>query len=86
MLVLAACLLGLEYLLPSVGWGWGQAHCWVLKDQPRALGGRRLFEMVVVGGVVGVSGPPFAPCSLCASVCVLVVGGGCWWGCCLRSA
>jgi hypothetical protein len=69
---LAACLSGFEFLLPSVGWGWGQAHCWVLKNQPRvsAFG----------GGVVGAFGPPFAACSLCAGVCCLLVvgvGGGC---------
>jgi hypothetical protein len=83
---------GFEYLLPSVGWGWGQAHCWVLKDQPRARGSSVL--LLGVGGLgvwVGVSVPPFASCLLCAGVwCLLVVGvgggRGCWWGCCLRSA
>ena len=25
---------GSGYLLPHVGGGWGQAHCWVLKNQP----------------------------------------------------
>jgi hypothetical protein len=44
-----------------------------------------------VRGVVGVSCPPFV-LHLRGAGCpgfvlgVLVVGVGCWWGCCLRSA
>ena len=39
------------YSWPCVGGGWGQAHCWVLRDQPHVLpsGGSASSGVGVVG-------------------------------------
>ena len=59
------------YLLPHVGGGWGQAHCWVLKNQPAPL----LARVLGVGGGVWLFWS-----SLCLSARVGPVG----WGWCVR--
>ena len=49
-----------QYLLPHVGGGWGQAHCWVLKNQAGLVPAGAWVSCLLVGdGVSGCSGPLF---------------------------
>ena len=86
--VLMSSLLGVGvWLLMALRW-WGMGSSTLLG--PEGSAGPRLR----VGVVLVASGPPFVPraCWLWLFLWVCSCGGGrggcggCWWGCCLRSA
>jgi len=66
--------------------GWGQTHCWVLKDQPHALGAGIVFSRFGGVGAVWCPGGVGWASVPASSAVARMGGGGGWWGCCLRSA